>query len=679
MFLKIDNFKKNKPFRLNSKYSPTGDQPKAIEKILGGFETGRNDITLLGVTGSGKTFTVANVIERLQVPTLIITHNKTLSAQLYSEFKEFFPDNAVEYFVSYYDYYQPEAYIPHTDTYIEKDSDINEKIDMLRHKATHSLLTRSDVIIVASVSCIYGLGSPDVYQKMMVLVQRGRDYDINSLLRRLVDMQYTRTNLDLARSMFRMRGDALEVVQATGDEVIRINFFGDQVERIMILNQVTGEMISELDEIVIFPAKHYVAPEEMRERAIADIEKELDSRLMELKNENKLVEMQRLSQRTMYDIEMIREIGYCKGIENYSRLLSQRAPGSHPDTLFDYFPENYMLVIDESHITIPQLNGMEHGDRARKKNLVDFGFRLPSAYDNRPLNFREFEKYIRKIMYISATPGDYEKKRSQEMIVEQIIRPTGLLDPEIVIRPTRGQIDDLITEIKARVEKKERVLVTTLTKRMAEDLTTYLQDADILAQYLHSEVETLERTEIIRNLRLGKFDVLIGINLLREGLDLPEVSLVAILDADREGFLRSGRSLIQTCGRAARNVNGKVIFYADKMTDSMKVTIDETERRRKIQHAYNVEHKITPRTIIKNIFESILPAELDPNAQIDAGPPSDEMIQVIADLEKKMYEASMNLNFEEASALRDRILSMGGKLGDPSLAKSPVKKNRKRY
>ncbi|HNY11873.1 MAG TPA: excinuclease ABC subunit UvrB [Candidatus Wallbacteria bacterium] len=662
MYLRIDNNKKNKPFKLNSKYSPTGDQPQAIEKILSGFDEDRKHITLMGVTGSGKTFTMANVIEKLQVPTLIITHNKTLSAQLYAEFKDFFPDNAVEYFVSYYDYYQPEAYIPHTDTYIEKDSDINEKIDKLRHSATHALLTRSDVIIVASVSCIYGLGSPDIYESMKVLIQKDHDYDIDSILKRLVEMQYTRTTMDLSRSMFRMRGDILEIVQSFGEDVIRISFFGDIAEKISVVNQVSGEIISELDDIAIFPATHFVAPEAVRTRALADIDKELTERLFELKKEEKLVEMQRLSQRTMYDMEMIKEIGYCKGIENYSRILSGRAPGTPPETLIDYFPKDYLLIIDESHITVPQISGMEHGDFSRKKNLVEFGFRIPCAYDNRPLKFKEFEQCVNRVLYVSATPSVYEIDKSRRYIAEQIIRPTGLLDPEITVRSTSGQIDDLISEIKKRAEKKERVLVTTLTKRMAEDLTTFLQNAGILAQYLHSEVVTLERTEIIRNLRLGKFDALIGINLLREGLDIPEVSLVAILDADREGFLRSHRSLIQTCGRAARNVNGTVIFYADKITDSMKKTIDETNRRRKIQVEYNEKHNITPRTIIKNIFESMVPQEVAEAAGIIGEMTPEKLSAAIAELEKKMYDAAYNLNFEEASGYRDQILALGGKL-----------------
>ncbi|MEZ7891805.1 MAG: excinuclease ABC subunit UvrB [Candidatus Wallbacteria bacterium] len=667
MYLKIDNFLKNKPFKLNSRYNPTGDQPQAIEKIVNGYNSGGSHITLLGVTGSGKTFTMANVIERLQLPTLIITHNKTLSAQLYTEFKEFFPQNAVEYFVSYYDYYQPEAYIPHSDTYIEKDSDINEKIDKMRHAATHALLTRNDVIIVASVSCIYGLGSPDIYESMKILIQLDCDYDINSLLRRLVEMQYTRTTMDLARSMFRMRGDVLEIVQASGGDVIRINFFGDRVEKIMLIDQVSGEIKEEMDRVAIFPATHHIAPEAIRARAVKDIEKELEERLFELKRDNKLVEMQRLEQRTNYDIEMIKELGYCKGIENYSRILSERAPGTPPETLINYFPENYLVIIDESHITIPQISGMQHGDHARKKNLVEYGFRLPSAYDNRPLKFAEYEKAVNKVLYVSATPCEYEMKKSKNLIAEQIIRPTGLLDPEIVVRPTAGQVDDIISEIKKRAAKNERVLITTLTKRMAEDLTTYLQNAGVLAQYLHSEVDTLERTEIIRNLRLGKFDALIGINLLREGLDLPEVSLVAILDADREGFLRSARSLIQTCGRAARNVNGLVIFYADRMTDSMKATIDETNRRRKIQQEYNLTHNITPKTIIKNIFESMSPDDaLTPEASAAAG--GADLTEQIADLEKKMYDAAINLNFEEASKYRDQIIAIGGKL--PASAKA---------
>ncbi len=663
MYLKVENNKKSKPFKLKSSYVPTGDQPQAIEKILSWYnQNNEKHVTLLGVTGSGKTFTMANVIENLQRPTLILTHNKTLAAQLYGEFKEFFPDNAIEYFVSYYDYYQPEAYIPHTDTYIEKDSDINEKIDKLRHAATHALLTRSDVIIIASVSCIYGLGSPDIYESMKILIQKDCDYDIDSILKRLVEMQYTRTTLDLARSMFRMRGDLLEIVQASGGDVIRISFFGDRVEKISIVNQVSGEIIEDLHEVAIFPARHFVAPETLRARAVIQIQDELEERLIELKKEEKLVEIQRLSQRTAYDIEMIKEIGYCKGIENYSRILSGRQPGTPPETLIDYFPDDYLLIIDESHISVPQISGMQLGDFARKKNLVEFGFRLPCAYDNRPLKFHEFEQTVDRVLYVSATPSEYELKKSKGRVAEQIIRPTGLLDPEITIRETKGQIDDLITEVKARVEKNERVLITTLTKKMSEDLTAYLQDAGVLAEYLHSEIDTLERTEIIRNLRIGKFNALVGINLLREGLDIPEVSLVAILDADREGFLRSHRSLIQTCGRAARNANGKVIFYADKITDGMRKTIEETNRRRAIQIEYNLKNNITPKTIIKNIFESMAIAGYDGAALIAAGESPEKINEMIADLEKKMYDAALLLNFEEASACRDKIIALGGKL-----------------
>ena len=663
MYLKVENKKKIKPFELKSSYSPTGDQPQAIEHISSWYkDSNEKHVTLLGVTGSGKTFTMANIIERLQVPTLILTHNKTLAAQLYGEFKEFFPNNAVEYFVSYYDYYQPEAYIPHTDTYIEKDSDINEKIDKLRHAATHALLTRTDVIIIASVSCIYGLGSPDIYESMKILIQKDCDYDIDSILKRLVEMQYTRTTLDLSRSMFRMRGDLLEIIQASGEDVIRISLFGDRVEKISKVNQVSGEIIEDLHEVAIFPATHHVAPETLRARAVTQIQDELEDRLIELKKEEKLVEIQRLSQRTAYDIEMIKEIGYCKGIENYSRILSGRKPGTPPETLIDYFPDDYLLIIDESHISVPQISGMQRGDFARKKNLVDFGFRLPCAYDNRPLKFHEFEEAVDRVMYVSATPAEYELNKSKGRVAEQIIRPTGLLDPEITIRETRGQIDDLISEVKARVEKNERVLITTLTKKMSEDLTIYLQDAGVLAQYLHSEVDTLERTEIIRNLRIGKFNALVGINLLREGLDIPEVSLVAILDADREGFLRSHRSLIQTCGRAARNVNGRVIFYADKITDGMRKTIEETNRRRAIQMEYNKKHNITPKTIIKNIFESMAVAGYDGAALLEAGVSPEKLSEMIADLEKKMYDAALALNFEEASACRDQILALGGKL-----------------
>ncbi len=681
MYLKVENKKKSRPFTLKAPYSPTGDQPQAIKKILSWYkESSEKHVTLLGVTGSGKTFTMANVIESLQLPTLILTHNKTLAAQLYGEFKEFFPDNAVEYFVSYYDYYQPEAYIPHSDTYIEKDSDINEKIEKLRHAATHALLTRNDVIIIASVSCIYGLGSPDIYESMKILIQKDCDYDIDSILKRLVEMQYTRTTLDLSHSMFRMRGDLLEIVQASGGNIIRISFFGDRVEKISAVNQVSGEIIEELHEAAIFPATHFVAPETLRARAIEQIQQELEERLEELKKEEKLVEIQRLSQRTAYDIEMIKEIGYCKGIENYSRILSGRKPGSAPETLIDYFPEDYLLIIDESHISVPQISGMQLGDRSRKKNLVEFGFRLPCAYDNRPLRFDEFEKAVDRVLYVSATPAEYELSKSRGHVAEQIIRPTGLLDPEITIRETRGQIDDLINEVRARVEKNERVLITTLTKKMAEDLTSYLQDAGILAQYLHSEIDTLERTEIIRNLRAAKFHVLVGINLLREGLDIPEVSLVAIIDADREGFLRSHRSLIQTCGRAARNSNGRVIFYADKITDGMRKTIEETNRRRAIQMRYNTENNITPRTIIKNIFESMAVTDYNGKDLITSGVSPEKINELIADLEKKMYDAALALNFEEASACRDKILALGGKLegAEPQNDKKFYKYNKTR-
>lgn len=592
-------------FELVSKYTPQGDQPEAIKKIVAGIQEGKRHQTLLGATGTGKTFTISNVIKEVNKPTLIIAHNKTLAGQLYSEFKEFFPNNAVEYFVSYYDYYQPEAYVPSTDTFIEKDASINDEIDKLRHSATSALFERKDVIIIASVSCIYGLGSPEEYREMVVSLRTGMEIERNQLLRRLVDIQYERNDINFIRGTFRVRGDVVEIFPASRDEhCIRIEFFGDEIDRIREVDALTGEIIAEREHVAIFPASHFVTREEKMRIAIQNIEKELEERLKELRAEDKLLEAQRLEQRTRYDLEMMREMGFCSGIENYSRHLTLRPPGSTPYTLLDYFPEDFLIVIDESHVTLPQIRGMYNGDKARKQVLVDFGFRLPSALDNRPLTFEEFEKHVHQIVYVSATPGPYELEHTPEM-VEQIIRPTGLLDPTISVRPIEGQIDDLIAEIHDRIAKNERVLVTTLTKKMSEDLTDYLKEIGIKVQYLHSEVKTLERIEIIRELRLGTYDVLVGINLLREGLDIPEVSLVAILDADKEGFLRSERSLIQTIGRAARNANGTVIMYADKITNSMEIAINETKRRRAIQEEYNRKHGITPKTIQKDIREAI--------------------------------------------------------------------------
>lgn len=651
-------------FELVSKYSPQGDQPEAIRKIVEGIKTGKKHQTLLGATGTGKTFTISNVIKEVNKPTLVIAHNKTLAGQLYSEFKDFFPNNAVEYFVSYYDYYQPEAYVPSTDTFIEKDSSINDEIDKLRHSATSALFERKDVIIIASVSCIYGLGSPEEYREMVLSLRTGMEIERNQLLRRLVDIQYERNDINFQRGTFRVRGDVVEIFPASKDEhCLRVEFFGDEIDRIREVDALTGEIMGEREHVAIFPASHFVTREEKMRVAIENIEKELEERLKHLRENDKLLEAQRLEQRTRYDLEMMREMGFCSGIENYSRHLTLRPSGSTPYTLLDYFPEDFLMVIDESHVTLPQVRGMYNGDQARKQVLVDHGFRLPSAMDNRPLRFEEFEQHINQIVYISATPGPYEIEHTPEM-VEQIIRPTGLLDPTIDVRPIEGQIDDLIGEIQERIKRNERVLVTTLTKKMSEDLTDYLKEIGIKVNYLHSEVKTLERIEVIRELRLGKFDVLVGINLLREGLDIPEVSLVAILDADKEGFLRSERSLIQTIGRAARNSNGHVIMYADRITNSMELAISETKRRRAIQEEYNKKHGITPTTIKKDIREAIratLVAEETEEytpAQKLGSLTKKEKEKVLEEMEKEMKEAAKALNFERAAELRDLILEL---------------------
>ena len=655
-------------FKLVSDYKLCGDQPLAVDKLVNGLNRGYRHQTLLGVTGSGKTFTMANVIERVQRPTLVMAHNKTLAAQLCSEFKEFFPENCVEYFVSYYDYYQPEAYIPSTDTYIEKDSSINDEIDKLRHSATAALFERRDVIIVASVSCIYGLGDPEDYTELMVSLRPGMRKDRDEIIRRLVDIQYERNEIDFKRGKFRARGDVLEIFPPDSSErVLRIEFFGDEIEKISEINYLTGEILGVRSHAAIFPASHYASTRPKMEKAMVTIEQELEERLRELRSQEKLLEAQRLEQRTRYDLEMLQEIGFCQGIENYSRHISGRTPGSAPFTLMDYFPEDYLVIIDESHVSVPQIGGMYNGDRARKESLVEFGFRLPSAFDNRPLKFDEFEKKVKQAVYVSATPAQYERKHSQQ-VVEQIIRPTGLIDPEIVVKPVKGQIDDLIGEISDRVKRSHRVLVTTLTKKMAEDLTNYLKDLDFKVEYLHSDVETLERMEIIRNLRLGVFDVLVGINLLREGLDLPEVSLVAILDADKEGFLRSETSLIQTVGRAARHVEGKVIMYADRMTDSMSKAISETNRRRRIQVDYNTEHGITPASIqkgVRDVIETMKVAEDSVKYSIKEN--LDEMDRqtietLIQRIEKEMKEAARELQFERAAELRDKLVELKRRL-----------------
>jgi excinuclease ABC subunit B len=653
-------------FELVSKYKPQGDQPKAIKQLVEGIKQGKKHQTLLGATGTGKTFTISNVIKEVNKPTLVIAHNKTLAGQLYSEFKEFFPNNAVEYFVSYYDYYQPEAYVPQTDTYIEKDASINEEIDKLRHSATSSLFERKDVIIIASVSCIYGLGSPEEYRDLVVSLRVGMEIERNELLRKLVDVQYERNDIDFQRGTFRVRGDVVEIFPASRDEhCIRVEFFGDEIDRIREVDALTGEIIGDREHVAIFPASHFVTREEKMKIAIQNIEKELEERLVELREQGKLLEAQRLEQRTRYDLEMMREMGFCSGIENYSRHLTLRPPGSTPYTLLDYFGDDFLIVIDESHVTIPQIRGMYNGDQARKQVLVDHGFRLPSAMDNRPLKFEEFEKHMKNVIYVSATPGPYELEQAPD-VVEQIIRPTGLLDPTIDVRPIEGQIDDLIGEIRKRVARNERVLVTTLTKKMAEDLTDYLKEIGIKVTYLHSEIKTLERIEIIRDLRLGKHEVLVGINLLREGLDIPEVSLVAILDADKEGFLRSERSLIQTIGRAARNANGHVIMYADTITKSMEIAIHETKRRRSIQEQYNKEHGIVPKTIqkeIRDVIRATYAAEDHSTYEADKALKLDKLSKkerekVIEQMEKEMKEAAKALDFERAAELRDLIMEL---------------------
>jgi len=647
-------------FKIVSDFRMTGDQPQAVEELVGGIRKGHRRQTLLGVTGSGKTFTMANVIERVQKPTLVICHNKTLAAQLCTEFKEFFPDSAVEYFVSYYDYYQPEAYVPQTDTYIEKETDINEEIDKLRHAATRALFEQRDVVIVASVSCIYGLGSPEEYHSFVVTVKKGERCNRDKLLRRLVDMQYERNDFDFTRGRFRIRGDTLEIQPAYEEIAARIEFWGDDVERIVDIYPLTGELLMEREYIDIYPAKHFVTSHDKLMAAIEDIKAELEDRLKELRSQGKLLEAARLEARTNYDIEMLQEAGYCTGVENYSRHLQRRAPGSPPWTLLDYFPDDFLLFVDESHMTLPQIRGMYHGDISRKQTLVDYGFRLPSALDNRPLNFEEFERHINQVIHVSATPGPYEYERS-EQIVEQLVRPTGLLEPTIEVKPTKGQIDDLIYQIKSRVDKGERCLVTTLTKRMAEELSDYLREMEIKTHYLHSEVETLERVEILRDLRLGVYDVVVGINLLREGLDLPEVSLVAILDADKEGYLRSKEALIQTMGRAARHVEGHVIMYADSATTAMREAIDETYRRRQIQEAYNREHGITPQGIKKAIKDITERVKVVAEARVPYAPVSiskEEVVRLIKELEAQMKKAAKNLEFERAALLRDRIAEL---------------------
>ncbi len=652
-------------FKVVSEYSPTGDQPQAIDRLAEGFINGKKFQTLLGVTGSGKTFTMANIVERLNKPTLVIAHNKTLAAQLYDEFKAFFPDNAVEYFVSYYDYYQPEAYVPQTDTYIEKDSSVNDEIDKLRHSATSALSERRDVIIVASVSCIYGLGAPIDYRTMTLSIRPGMEYDRDAVLKRLIEIQYDRNDMNFVRGTFRVRGDVVEVFPAeSSDTAIRIEFFGDEIDRITEIDVLTGEVKGIRSHVSIFPASHYVTSGDNLKRALRTISEELDERVKELKAQDKLLEAQRLLQRTNYDMEMIQEMGFCSGIENYSRHLDGRAPGSTPHTLIDYFPDDFLIIVDESHVTIPQIGAMYNGDKSRKTSLVDYGFRLPSALDNRPLKFEEFESKINQMLFVSATPNKYEAAHSEDT-VEQIIRPTGLLDPLIDVRPIKGQIDDLISEINKTTARGQKVLVTTLTKKMAEDLTDYLREAGIRVKYLHSDIDTLERLEIIRNLRLDVFDVLVGINLLREGLDIPEVSLVAILDADKEGFLRSETSLIQTIGRAARNSDGHVVMYADVITDSMRSAIDETNRRRSIQEEYNRQHGIVPKTIIKKVYDIIRATESVGEGRkyknLEKDPESmsrDELLKAIADLEKKMRKAAAELEFEAAAQLRDEIVEL---------------------
>ena len=656
-------------FELVSEYAPTGDQPQAIADLVKGFKEGNQCETLLGVTGSGKTFTMANVIQQLNKPTLIIAHNKTLAAQLYGEFKEFFPNNAVEYFVSYYDYYQPEAYVPSSDTYIAKDSSINEEIDKLRLSATASLIERRDVIIVSSVSCIYGLGEPENFEKMMVSLRPGMQKDRDEVLRQLIDIQYDRNDMDFKRGTFRVRGDVVEIIPANeADTAVRVEFFGDEIDRIVQIDVLTGGIKGELEHIAIFPASHYVVPAEQIRRAADAIEQELEERVRYFKGEGKLLEAQRIAERTNFDIEMLKETGFCSGIENYSRHLAGLAPGQPPHTLLDYFPDDFIMMIDESHKTIPQIGGMYHGDQSRKTTLVDYGFRLPSAKDNRPLNFEEFEGKINQVLFVSATPGPYEADH-ELLRAEQVIRPTGLLDPEVSVRPVEGQIDDLISEINKETAKKNKVLVTTLTKRMAEDLTDYMREVGIRVKYLHSDVDTLERTEIIRDMRLDVFDVLVGINLLREGLDIPEITLVAILDADKEGFLRSETSLIQTIGRAARNAEGHVIMYADTVTDSMQMAIDETKRRREIQMRYNEEHGITPQTIKKSVRDliSISKKVAAEELRMEKDPESmsvQELEKLIKDMTKQMKKAAAELNFEAAAELRDKLVELKKMLHD---------------
>ena len=650
-------------FELVSQYKPTGDQPQAIEDLVKGFKEGNQCQTLLGVTGSGKTFTMANVIQQINKPTLVIAHNKTLAAQLYGEFKEFFPNNAVEYFVSYYDYYQPEAYVPSSDTYIAKDSSVNEEIDKLRLSATAALIERRDVIVIASVSCIYGLGEPENFEQMMVSLRPGMEKDRDEVLRQLIDIQYDRNDMDFKRGTFRVRGDTVEVVPADrGDTAIRVEFFGDEIDRISEIDMLTGEIKNTLNHIAIFPASHYVVPKERMEKAIKNIEIELEEQVKYFKEEGKLLEAQRIAERTNFDIEMMRETGFCSGIENYSRHLAGLAPGQPPNTLMDYFPDDFIIMIDESHKTVPQIGGMYHGDQSRKRTLVEYGFRLPSALDNRPLSFEEFENKIDQVMLVSATPGKYEEEH-ELLRAEQVIRPTGLLDPEVEVRPVEGQIDDLIGEVNKEIANKHKILITTLTKRMAEDLTDYMRELGIRVRYLHSDIDTLERTEIVRDMRLDVFDVLVGINLLREGLDIPEITLVAILDADKEGFLRSETSLIQTIGRAARNAEGHVIMYADTITDSMRAALDETQRRREVQMAYNEEHGITPKTIQKAVRDLIsvsrkvaaseLQMEKDPESMSEK-----ELLKLIADVTKQMKKAAAELNFEAAAELRDKLIEL---------------------
>ena len=656
-------------FKLVSEYKPTGDQPEAIEQLVEGFEEGDQFQTLLGVTGSGKTFTMANVIEALKMPTIVIAHNKTLAAQLYSEFKEYFPDNAVEYFVSYYDYYQPEAYVPSSDTYIEKDSAINDEIDKLRHSATAALSERKDVIIVSSVSCIYGIGNPIDYQDMVISLRPGMIRDRDDVMRKLVELQYTRNQMDFPRGSFRVNGDVLEIFPISSDDhAVRVEFFGDEVDRITEIDVLTGEVLYSLEHIALFPASHYVVSKDNLDRAIVTIEEELEERIRYFKSEDKLLEAQRIAERTNFDIEMLRETGICSGIENYSRHMSGLAPGSTPHTLMDYFPDDYLIIIDESHMTIPQIRGMYAGDKARKTTLVDYGFRLPSALDNRPLNFEEFESKINQMLFVSATPSEYESTRELQR-VEQVIRPTGLLDPEVSVRPVEGQIDDLISEIRKETKKNNKVMITTLTKRMAEDLTDYMREVDIKVKYLHSDIDTLERSEIIRDMRLGLFDVLVGINLLREGLDIPEITLVAILDADKQGFLRSETALIQTIGRAARNVDGHVIMYADKMTDAMTNAIQETNRRRKIQDEYNKKHGITPTTIKKSVRDVISISKKADEDHYNLTKDMEsmnkkELQELIRKVQKDMKSAATELNFELAADLRDYMIELKKNLNE---------------